>query len=586
MTSVFISYRRRSSAMLAQLIARELQARGIQTFMDTRQMDGGGPFPARLLRAIQDQDVFVCLVADSTFESDWMRREIAHAHTLNKIMIPVFQESWDNLTPKPAPPDEHVRALLQYDGVQVLDERNVYVDSAMDDLAAMIRRSAVPRARRNARSVWAVGVVIAVLGIAAVILALSLLDGNGGNGQKTPATTAAALAKVGTAASTIEPSATETPTETLTPTITDTPTDTPTATETPTATIPPETQVWLDLAASQAALGQFASATAAPFTYTPSYTPTPTATPTATPNYTATYEAYMAAAVQTLTATHWTATPTSTPTATDTPTPTDTPTNTPTPSPIPAGSAVNWQPVVREIGKIPMVEIPAGCFMMGSDDGEKREKPVHRVCLSAFWIGQTEVTNAQYRRCVEAEACDPPKSTTYYADSAYAGHPVVYVAWSQAQQYANWLSETTGLAWSLPTEAQWEYAARGPESRKYPWGSSEPTCTQANISGCEGDTAPVGPDQRAAGASWIGALDMAGNAWEWTADWYDENYYSTLADEVWDPVGPASGGYRVVRGGSWFFDQGIARCAVRANWDPLEGTDGLGFRVVVASPGS
>lgn len=256
----------------------------------------------------------------------------------------------------------------------------------------------------------------------------------------------------------------------------------------------------------------------------------------------------------------------------------------PAATPIPAGSAVNWQPVVQEIGGIPVVRVPSGCFMMGSADGGGDETPVHRVCLSAFWIGQKELTNAQYRRCVEAGACDPPGYTMYYADSAYAGDPVVSVLWSQARQYAAWLSETTGLAWSLPTEAQWEYAARGPEGRDYPWGDGDPTCDRVHIGGCEAHAAPVGPDQRASGASWVGALDLSGNMWEWVADWYGAEYYGTLADGVWDPVGPAAGDNRVVRGGSWHSNLNWARGASRYHGNPDSSSFDLGFRVVVAAP--
>ncbi|MBN1200346.1 MAG: formylglycine-generating enzyme family protein [Anaerolineae bacterium] len=247
-----------------------------------------------------------------------------------------------------------------------------------------------------------------------------------------------------------------------------------------------------------------------------------------------------------------------------------------TPTPIPAGSSnADWEPIVSEINGLPMVYVPAGCFMMGSDEGEDIERPVHEVCLSEFWIGQTEVTNAQYKACVDDDgACTPPGDRTYYDDPAYADHPVVFVNWEQAGAFAAWAGG------SLPTEAQWEYAARGPESWTYPWGNDEPTCERANTLGCEEEAAPVGPDERAAGASWVGALDMAGNVWEWVADWFDKDYYATLDDGVLDPIGPQSDHYRVLRGGGFNYNPDGARGASRHSYFPDRWLDIDGFRVV------
>lgn len=187
MPSAFISYRRQPSAMLATLIARELTARGIGTYLDTRQTDGGGLFPERLLTAIEASDVFVCLVAAGTFESDWVRREIEHAHTLGKVMVPVFQESY---TPPIEPLDAHVIALLQHDGVHVMDVRNIYVDEALNDLAQMIalsgrtadRQGNAPRRVTVSRWWWGVGATV-VIAAAALVLALLLNGGEGENGS-------------------------------------------------------------------------------------------------------------------------------------------------------------------------------------------------------------------------------------------------------------------------------------------------------------------------------------------------------------------------------------------------------------------
>jgi hypothetical protein len=143
MSSVFISYRRDPSAMLARLIKDGLEKLGIDVYMDTLNVERAGRFPERLLEAISTQDVFVCLVADATFESEWVRREIEHAYDLNKPMIPVFQESYKEISSdSDVPyPTAYIEALLQHDGVHVLDKRNIYIEDAIRDLAEMIRNT-------------------------------------------------------------------------------------------------------------------------------------------------------------------------------------------------------------------------------------------------------------------------------------------------------------------------------------------------------------------------------------------------------------------------------------------------------------
>jgi serine/threonine protein kinase/uncharacterized protein YgiM (DUF1202 family) len=144
MASVFISYRRRPSAILAQLIVRDLRANDIDVYLDVERMEGAGDFPTRLLQAIDSADVFVCLVGDSTFDSEWVQREIEHAHRSDKPMIPVFQESYDPL-PLDKAPTPHIKALLEHDGVQVFDVKNVYVNTAIEALAQMVENTAAWR---------------------------------------------------------------------------------------------------------------------------------------------------------------------------------------------------------------------------------------------------------------------------------------------------------------------------------------------------------------------------------------------------------------------------------------------------------
>lgn len=192
-----------------------------------------------------------------------------------------------------------------------------------------------------------------------------------------------------------------------------------------------------------------------------------------------------------------------------------------------------------------LVYVPAGEFIMGSENGGVDEKPVHTVYLDAYWIDQTEVTNAMFANCVQDGDCKEPSQTTYYADLDYASHPVVYVSWEDANTYCSWADRR------LPTEAEWEKAASWDEENQtnniYPWGDSL-DCSFGNYFDgsefCVGTTTVVG--SYPSGVSPYGTLDMAGNAWEWVADWYD--VYTGGDPDASSDFGQE---YRVLRGGSW-----------------------------------
>ena len=181
---------------------------------------------------------------------------------------------------------------------------------------------------------------------------------------------------------------------------------------------------------------------------------------------------------------------------------------------------------------------------MGSNSDRDDEKPVHIVYLDAYWIDKTEVTNAEYAKCESARVCKPPISYesltrfSYYGTEQYANYPVVYVTWTQAKTFCLWSGAR------LPTEAEWEKAARGTDGRIYPWGNYYTTSALLNYNSNVGDTTAVG--KYPSGASIYGALDMSGNVWEWVADWYDASYYASSSST--NPTGPASGGTRVLRG--------------------------------------
>jgi serine/threonine-protein kinase len=206
-----------------------------------------------------------------------------------------------------------------------------------------------------------------------------------------------------------------------------------------------------------------------------------------------------------------------------------------------------------------LIYVPAGEFTMGSDQGAGDELPIHTVYLDAFWIDRIEVTNAMYNKCLKAGECnpyDPIRSSTrdpYFGNLAYDDYPVIFVTWENASTYCAWAGRR------LPTEAEWEKAARGLDGREYPWGNDAPNRILLNSNNAVGDTTKVGDYPNA--ASPYGALDMAGNVWEWVQDWYSGTYYES--SPAANPLGPDSGTYRVQRGGSWIIDDHHIRSAAR-----------------------
>ena len=168
------------------------------------------------------------------------------------------------------------------------------------------------------------------------------------------------------------------------------------------------------------------------------------------------------------------------------------------------------------------------------------EKPAHTIYLDAFWMDQTEVTNMMYSDCVAAGRCTPPVHSVRYGKSEYATHPVLGVAWTQAESYCMWAARR------LPTEAEWEKAARGTDHRVYPWGNTPPNDKLLNYDQQINDTKAVGSYPK--GASPYGIYDMAGNLWEWVSDWYDPQYY--LHSPASNPPGGIEGNLRVLRGGN------------------------------------
>jgi serine/threonine-protein kinase len=280
---------------------------------------------------------------------------------------------------------------------------------------------------------------------------------------------------------------------------------------------------------------------------------------------------------------------------------------TPTPTEAPTQTITYWtEPVVVQVGSptvqpasppsptvviremidpkdgMVLIPIPAGEFQMGSAD---KASPPHTVYLDDYWIDRTEVSNAQYALCVADGGCTKPANNyssqhkSYYDNSEYADHPVIFVSWEQATAYCAWAGRR------LPTEAQWEKAARGTDGRMYPWGSvfdgtllnyCDASCPNTwkdlRFDDQYSDTSPVGEYPR--GASPYGVLDMAGNVFEWVADWngpYGEAKQS-------NPTGPDSGVDKLMRGGAWGDDVNQVRSDVRSAINPNNWMDFIGFR--------
>ena len=239
---------------------------------------------------------------------------------------------------------------------------------------------------------------------------------------------------------------------------------------------------------------------------------------------------------------------------------------------------------VRPQDGMAMIYVPGGEFLMGAAEWPD-DVPIHAVTLDGFWLDRTEVTQAHYRRCVEAGDCAARPATTPYRPT----HPVVAVTWDEAAAYCTWVGGR------LPTEAEWEYAARSAERHRYPWGDDKSlvgpagvrlnfcdvNCTEPWADDAVDDgyatTAPVGSFP--AGMSWCGAFDLAGNVWEWVSDWYGETYYAE--SRARNPTGPSDGTYRVLRGGSWQSDESSVRSSYRYWAAPEERADNRGFRCVL-----
>ncbi len=240
-----------------------------------------------------------------------------------------------------------------------------------------------------------------------------------------------------------------------------------------------------------------------------------------------------------------------------------------------------------------MVFVPSGHYLQGAgpDDelASENERPQHAAYVTGFWIDKTEVTNTHYAACASAGACRPPLANgshsrdNYFGDPVYADYPVIFVTWFEANDHCTWAGKR------LPTEAEWERAARGDDARRWLWGVEwdgkranfcDANCAHRwrdeSVNDGHSDTAPVG--SYPTGASPFGALDMAGNVWEWVADWYA--LYAARADIVFDPFVSEGSEIKVLRGGSYDFVAAGLRATYRYEDGATHRQDSFGFRCV------
>jgi formylglycine-generating enzyme required for sulfatase activity len=236
----------------------------------------------------------------------------------------------------------------------------------------------------------------------------------------------------------------------------------------------------------------------------------------------------------------------------------------------------DWTPYIHTFDGVEMCLVPCGKFMMGSDVNED-EQPVHEQSfLKPFWIDKYPVTNAEYKRAEDTGFCKVPEYTRWYHDKEFANHPVVGVTWHQAVSYAKWRSSLSGVLYHLPTEREWEYVARGVSNLIYPWGNEFISENLVYAKNSRDHTNEI--TSRYGGESWVSALHLSGNVWEWCSDIYEpyasENKHVSLNRKAV---------LRILRGGSWI-DDDSGDCRASFRYGGLAGGSSLNFGFRLALP--
>ena len=591
MTKLFISYAHNDTYIASGIIAllRRRYGHAEVWFDEELSNRGGSDWWQEILKAIKEADVFVYLLSDDSVKSPYCQAEFQEAQRLQKPFV-LVQVRDNTKLPENIAARQYIDmksgagdATLAISLVNSIDhqkneaKRNpkpLWVPATLrpnqGEITTVRENPGIevdtptlqlPKAPVNPRTLdfitqVASGIVAAI--IAGIILALVLRPPDSAN-QATPSSTAT-TAVIG-----------QLPTPTATPPLAP-PTDLPI--ELVVGTLDAESTLQQATANEQATFSARATVYAVGTQSIADQTATATLwTSTPTPNVTASIEAFRTQRAATETQAwvdSWTATPTLTltPTNTVTPTLTTTPTSIATLSPeqialTAVTSNAAWQPYITEFAfddGVTMVLVPAGCFEMGSNDGENDEKPVNQQCFTEpFWIDKYEVTQEQFAALGGQKAED-----NYFKGDNL---PVETITWTEARDYCKLRGGR------LPTEAEWEYAARGPDNLVYPWGNEFVADNVVYAENSDDKTANVG--SRPAGVSWVGALDLSGNVWEWTLSEYKDYPYDAN-DGRNDATTNVN---RVLRGGSWnYTNSSNLRGAYRVNFDPLYSNFKIGFR--------
>jgi len=612
MAQIFISYSRADDAFVERFLKRLQQAfPEVKLWHDTSPngLIGGDNWWKTILNAIAKSDIFIYVLSNEAVISPYCQAEFTEARRLQKRIITIQARDRTEHTEEL----DDIQFINMTEGVDSADglTRLTAAVNKQLQLARSMRplwRPATPKPQKEQLSTrtadsesittpvltpptsemeaiklakqalwWQIaGTLVGIFGLILAVIAI-IPRGETNMLTATPMLTLApttAVALVGVESPTLS--------VTVTPSITETPSQTPTELPIKLIVGTLDAQATLDQATANAEATLSARATVYAQMTQAVIDATATATlwtATPTPNMTASIEAYRTQQAQTVTRAwvdSWTHTPTPTPTftATHTPTHTFTPTRTPTPTPnatqtlvaiAEAGITANadWTPVEDVKGGVPMVYVPAGCFTIGNEnDGISDNSNGNELCLTPFWLDKTEVAQSQFRSNNGVKA-----NANYFPGD---NRPVERITWFEANAYC----EARGGR--LPTEAEWEFSARGPDGLVYSWGNDFVADNVVYGENSGSQTAEVG--SKPSGASWVGALDLSGNVWEWTSSLY-KPYPYRATDGREDLTATGS---RVVRGGSWFNDNtGNFRAANRINNG--SGNNDIGFRCVRSS---
>ena len=588
MLKIFASYKRADRPFLDLLLPSLRRVHGKDSVWFDDDIPGGSAWWPVILTNIDVCPAFVFLMSNDALRSDYCLAELREAIRLNKLVFPVICRLQTAL-PKDLDPELAVFLnsrnwiwLINKQGGVDVDQMVRLNEDIRDSLNHLPADSLPPKTETptpepkvidipkpiTPRFGMSISRVVGGIFLLLAVVIFAVLRGQNDTPTESSTLTFTAVAVVDV--------------ESLTPTIT------PTGTETLTIeqiVVALDAQATLDQATANAEATYAARATEYALMTQAVLDATATATlwtATPTPNITASIEAYRMQQAQTVTQAwvdSWTNTPTPTPTFTPTatPTPTRTPTRTPTPNLTATSDArdaraaagvtanADWTPVEDVKGGVAMVLVPAGCFMMGSDRNSY-EQPVGEVCLTPFWLDKTEVIQAQF----VANGGVKARANGFTGDN----RPVERITWFEADAYCR---EQRGGR--LPTEAEWEFAARGPNGLVYPWGNEFVAANAVYSENSGSQTAEVG--SKPSGASWVGALDLSGNVWEWTASLYEPYPYRTDGTPERD-TGNSTDVRRVLRGGSWINIDINLRAAYRSNVAPGSFYGNIGFRCALS----